>query len=472
MEKVRGETVGILSKRRWMKGNPFLTASIFLIFSTRLVTFVAFPTPITAPDTPTYFSGAFLDFSLVSFWGHASRGWIVPLVYALMPNAISLELFQLLFSGIAWAFLLFSIHAAKIMPTRYNGLAILFIAVLGSSSHVFQHDTSVLATSLTNSIFILLISFLLRAKYINDSRMLNITASILLSALLMIQKTSFIPIAIGLSLALILSMYKKISAKSQLIAIGTLVLLTLYSVFVGNNVDKIWQISYSGQTLLWQLGGQSPTATDFSSFLERKNVPKCITNEAPFQNINTSIGKILNSCPEAGPYLESGIQRDFANFIITNPSSVVKLAVFGMGASVTSSATNYGNAVSILPKFVSEIFFGTTTPQLLTDKVDDQISGFNLFKSGMAFWLSAPFFGWVLLTLTCSILRGRERNEDIFLYLILALCLLQSVFVVVLLPSEWVRQTSPFIIGSLISAVLLSFKNIQAIFADIAKNGK
>ncbi len=472
MEKIRSETMGILKERHWLKANPFLSLSIFFIVSTRLITFMAFPTPTVSPDTTTYFTGKFLDFTLVSFWGNASRGWLVPFVYALMPNAIFLELFQLLFSGLAWSILIVSIHAAKMMPWRYNELALLFLGFIGSSSHVVQHDTSVLSTSITNSIFILLISFLIRAKYVQKRVNLNLITCLFFSSLLMIQKTSFIPIAFGLSFVLILSIYGKKNKKKRLLAVGVLTLLTVYSISVGSNVDKQWQISYSGQTLLWQLGGQSPAAAEFSAFLKTQDAPQCITNDAPFQDINISIGAILNSCPEAISYLKRGIQRDFAKFVMLNPLAVAKLAVLGMGASVTSSATNYGNTVSLLPKFFSEIFFGSTTPSLLTNQVDDQISGFNVFKSGAAFWLYTPFFGWLLLAMLSTFLRGQDRKKDTFLHLILILCLLQSVFVLVLLPSEWVRQTSPFLIGALIVAVVLSIKNTKFILADVSKNGK
>ena len=472
MEKVGSKTMGLLSVKRSLKGSQILSVSIFLIIFTRLLTFLAFPTPKVSPDTPTYFSGKFLDFNLVSFWGNAARGWLVPFVYALMPNEICLGFFQLLFSGLAWSFLLTSIHAAKLMSPRSNNLAIIFMAILGSSSHIVQHDTSLLSTSLTNSIFILLISILLRARYVRNRELRNLIVGLFLAALLMIQKTSFIPISVGLSLALILSVYSKRNTRRRFFAVGVLTLITVYSISVGGNVDKNWQISYSGQTLLWQLGGQSPAAGEFSAFLKKEGAPACITNDAPFQNINISIGNILNSCPEASNYLKKGIQEDFAQFVISNPVPVAKLAVLGMGASVTSSATNYGNAVSVLPKFLTEIFFGSTTPSLLTNQVADQISGFNVFKSGAAFWIYAPFFGWVLLAMTSTFLRGQDRNKDILLYLILFLCLLQSVFVVVLLPSEWVRQTSPFMIGALITAVVLSMKNVMSIFEDVSKNGK
>lgn len=464
--------MGVLSNKKRNELNYFLATAIGLICSTRLITYIAFPNPISAPDSSTYYSGTFLDFSLVSFSGTASRGWVVPFVYAFMPNLTSLELTQLIFSGIAWCYLLLTISSLKVIPNKSNNYLLLTIALLGSSSHVVQHDTSVLSTSITNSIFILLIVFLIRTKFIVGSKKLNMCLGVLCSTMLMIQKTSFIPIAVTLSLILIWSLHDKIIPYSKLFVSGILFLLTSYAILVGSNVNSNWQISYSGQTLLWHLGGQSPTASEFASHLRKQNAPSCITIEAPYQDINSSIGKILNSCPNALSYLESGIQRDFVSFIFEDPSSGIRLAIYGVGASLTSSASNYGNAVSIVPKFVDGFFFGTTTPELLSPSVSDQVAGLNVFKSGSAFWLYTPFLGWIFLTLVSSILRGRDRRQDLFLYSILAICLVQSVFVVVLLPSEWVRQTSPFIIGALIISIILTFKNIQAISSIESKRDK
>ena len=143
-----------------------------------------------------------------------------------------------------------------------------------------------------------------------------------------------------------------------------------------------------------------------------------------------------------------------------------------MGAALTSSATNYGSAVSIVPKFVDDIFFGSTTPDLRSQNVSDQVSGLNVFKSGAAFWLSVPFVGWFLLMMVSAFLRGRERKDDSVLYWILAICLIQSVLVVILLPSEWVRQTTPFLISALVSTVVLTFKNITAVFSKVTKSDK
>ena len=464
--------MGILSKYNINRNNPSLIIALGLLIATRLITFIAFPNPISSPDSPTYFSSKFLDFSLVSFTGNAGRGWVVPFIYALLPNSVAVGILQLAISATAWCFLLISLNQMSLIRRKQNGYLLILLAALGSSPQIIQHDTSVLSTSLTNSIFILLLTALLRAKYLPKAKELNLFLGTICAALLMIQKTSFIPIAISLSILLIWFVYKQISVSTKLAAIALLLCLTAYSGFIGSNVNSNWQISYSGQTLLWHLGGQSPTADEFSTFLKQRNAPECITAEAPYQNIDTAIGKILNSCPKAQPYLKSEIQRDFMNFIVANPTATSKLAVYGMGASLTSSATNYGNAVSVLPNSVSDLFFGTTTPELLDQNISDQVAGLNVFESGAAFWLSVPFVGWIFLAVATGFMTANVRREDNPLYAILGLCIVQSLFVVVLLPSEWVRQTTPFVVGALIVAAVLSVRNLQTIFSAERMNGK
>jgi hypothetical protein len=189
-----------------------------------------------------------------------------------------------------------------------------------------------------------------------------------------------------------------------------------------------------------------------------------LTLEAPYQDLNTSIGKILNDCPAGAKFLKEEIQREFFSFLVTNPRAMVELVVIGAGASSTNSASNYGGAVSILPKFLSDVFFGTTAPNITDSNVQDQVEGLNLIKSGKPFWVFAPIFGWLLLASIGLFFRKNLNREEYILYAVLFLLLLQSVLVVVLLPSEWVRQTVPFVITILVLAMLLSAKFIAAIF--------
>jgi hypothetical protein len=182
-----------------------------------------------------------------------------------------------------------------------------------------------------------------------------------------------------------------------------------------------------------------------------------------------SIGKILNDCPAGAKFLKEEIQREFVSFLVTNPRAAVELVVIGAGASSTNSASNYGGAVSILPKFLSDVFFGTTAPNITDSNVEDQVEGLNLINSGKPFWIFAPIFGWLLLASIGIFFRKNLNREEYILYIALLFSLLQAALVVVLLPSEWVRQTVPFVISVLVLSMLLSAKFVAAIFDSTTK---
>ena len=463
--------MGVLNRMKNSPANPIFIVALFLIAGSRAITFFANPYPYTSPDSGTYYTGHFLDFDLVSLTGQSARGWVVPVVYAFMPNTPAIAITQLILSTMAWIYLLKAISRAYSSTKLVHNLLLLGIATLGSSPVIIQHDTSILATSITNTLFVSLIAVLVGLKYRKNSANGPIFAGIFFSGLLMIQKTTFIPIVIGLVCLMFISANKATLPKWRNFLGFAFVILTGFSLYVGNNVNSSWQVSYSGQTLLWQLGGQSPAASSFARYLQDIGAPKCLTADAPYQNLNISIGRILSDCPAGKQYLKTDFQKEFLRFILTHPTATAKLAVTGIGAAVTNSSSNYGSAVSILPTFASEMFFGTTAPNLLDSKVTSQVEGMNLLNTGGAYWIFAPLFGWVLFAGLGMILRKGSWKEDFELYLIMIFCLVQSAFIVILLPSEWVRQTSPFIIGTLITALILSIKNFKGASDLVAKNG-
>jgi hypothetical protein len=285
----------------------------------------------------------------------------------------------------------------------------------------------------------------------------------------MVQKPTFIPISLAVVLLALYTKWNQVLVMQKIVAVAAISMSIAYSSVLGSNVNSNWQISYSGQTLLWQLGGQSPVAAEFAAYLNEQGAPNCLTSEAPYQDLNTSIGKILNDCPAGAKFLKEEIQREFVTFLVTNPKAAGELVVIGAGASSTNSASNYGGAVSMLPKFLSDVFFGTSAPNITDSNVQDQVEGLNLIKSGKPFWIFAPIFGWLLLASIGLFFRKNLNREEYILYAALLFLLLQSSLVVVLLPSEWVRQTVPFVITILIFAIFLSSKFIVAIFDSTTK---
>lgn len=456
--------MGLLKIAHRVKGDLPLAFSIFILGVSRLATYIAFPQPVSAPDSGTYYSGEFLNFDLVSLTGHAARGWVVPAIYSFMPNQSSLELLQLIFSAIVWSFLLITIKHSKILSQKFTSYVVLFLAILGSSAQVIQHDSTVLATSIGNSLFVLLLALLIRIKYSPERKTITLFGILLIGFLLSVQKTTFLPIAIAITLMGLFTV-----RKHQTIRVTTsFIVLTFIAgvsiISIGTNVNNSWQVSYSGQTLLWQLGGQSPSAEEFAQHLTDRGAPGCITEEAPFENLDISIGKIINECPSGSEYIKSSIQREFVVFALTNPVATAKLAIFGIGAAITDSASNYGHAVSILPRSLSALFFGESYPSIVNNTVDSQVAGMDFLNSGKAIWLFTPILFWLLLGISCVFI-SRDRNyEDYFLLAIMAMNFVQAILVVILLPSEWVRQTSPFILGTLIISVVLTGKLAETIF--------
>lgn len=456
--------MGLLNVMFRVSRDLLLTFSVFILWFSRLATYIAFPQPVSAPDSGTYYSGEFLNFDLVSLTGHAARGWVVPAVYAFMLNQTNLELVQLVFSAIAWTFLLLTIKHSRILTQKFTSYTIFLLAILGSSAQVIQHDSIILATSIGNSLFVLLLALLIRIRYCLQRKTLTLFGILFIGFLLSVQKTTFLPIAIAITLLSFLTVRKTLTirAKTSFIALTLLAVVSIVS--VGSNVNNSWQVSYSGQTLLWHLGGQSPSAEEFAQYLSDRGAPDCITEEAPFENLDASIGKIINECPSGSDYLKSSIQRDFIVFAISNPAATAKLAIFGFGAAITDSASNYGNAVSILPRSFASMFFGESYPSIVNNNVDSQVAGMNFLNSGKAIWLFTPILFWIIFGLYGFIISRAMNHSSYFLLAIMAMNLIQAALVVILLPSEWVRQTSPFILGTLIISVILSGKSAETIF--------
>ena len=450
--------------------NPTLIICLLLIITSRIATYVAYPKGFRSPDTMTYYSGKFLNFDLVSFTGNSSRGWVVPMIFALMPSSSVLVLFQLLLSALAWVYLTLTLN--QVLTHLKIGIFVLICTtVVALAPQTIQHDTVILATSITNSLFVLLLSLLFKITYSKNISVKVYMTFLSVGTMLMLQKTSFFPIVLGVILLGSHSKWRQVNLTKKITASFLILTSIAYALIVGSNVNSSWQVSYSGQTLLWQLGGQSPVAHEFAEYLNKKGVPRCVISDAPYRDLDSSIGKVLNNCPSGVEFLKGGLQREFVYFVISNPGAAVELIVLGAGASATNSATNYGGAVSLLPKFLFEAFFGSTAPNITELKVENQVEGMNLINSNQPFWIYSPIFGWILMALIGFFARKNLHREELTLYFALVLNISQSALVVLLLPSEWVRQTSPYSLGILILSVFLTAKTFDAIFGSAPKRG-
>jgi hypothetical protein len=448
-------------KLKFVKNPPVFVSGLVFI-AVRLLSLMAFPQANYFPDTSTYYSGRFLNFHLVSFLGQAARGWPVNLVYALAPSSIGIILLQLGFSAFVWTYLINTVNQITFdLKIKYTLIVIL--TILGTSPEIVQHDLTLLSTSLVDSLLILCIIF--TAKILSDqkSNLRNALNLIGISSIIYIQKSTFIILSVCFTIIGLTSLKKLKVHVRTIVILGTIFIFT-YGSLVGVNVNNDWKGSYSGQSLLWQLGAQSPTSTDFATFLkERTTSPKCIYIAAPFANLDKEIGKILNDCPEGVNYLRNGIQRDFAKFAISEPKKAFKLISFGFGAAMTSSASNYGSAVTIFPQSTYSAFFGTTNPTLNSGSIQDQVAGTKAIESTGKFWLYTPLMFWVLTAALLIILTKPHSSRSKMYKYILMCSLGEMAFSNLLLPSEWVRQTIGYQLVALVSSLLIIGESIQKV---------
>ena len=419
-----------------------------LVFVSRIVTFVIFPNPIFYPDSPGYSNGKFLNFDLVSLTGDNSRSWPTPLLYSILPNIKLISAIQLTISGFAWFWLVYN-SVLYLKTRRFQILLLVILISFSSSTFIVQWDTTVLGTSLLISTTILILAQLIRV--LKKPNKLSNTAFLLsLLVLLAIEKLSNIPLVMGLMMIVAIVTFNKLKIRKFAILSVLAIFGLAYSVTVGVNVDRNWLGSYSGTTLLWQLGNQSPVAESFKEFLSSESqVPSCIYAEAPYEDLNSSIGKILNDCDDGLNYTRTGLQEDFIKFSLSNPIEIAKLSSLGFGAYYTNSANNYGNAVQILPNIFNSFTFGATQPSLNSGNIENQSEGYLVFNSGKAFWLYVPGIGILIAGLLAAAANTRiSRNLliDLLFLAISALFLLQAILATTFLPSEWVRQLAPYLI--------------------------
>jgi hypothetical protein len=452
------------SGSRRVPGSTYLP--ILLIFITRLASWIAFPEPRLSPDSESYSTAGWLDFSLVSFYGDATRGWPVPFFFSLFPSDSIRILAQLLLSACAYGFLIHSttyvLHGRK--ARWFFSIA---VVLFSTSPQVLQWDTTILGTSLmiTSLVFLAgaMIRIVVSTKF--DTRYVFFAVGILL--LLLFQKISNLILVLPITGILIFLKFKSLRNSFKTYLVVALILITPLAFLSSNNQEKYWKGSYSGTTLLWQLGDQSPAASNFAEFLsEKTDAPKCVFDTAPYKDLNQGIHNALHICPGGEMYARNDLKSDFARFILSDPKSAFKLVVLGVGATVTGSSGNYGNAVTIFPKFIYSSIWGEVSPDFRSSNDLDQSEIYNSLNSGEPLFLYCPLFIflgvglWVGVTRRYSKLNRAESNVFV------AICLItfaQAIFSYVMLPSEWFRQSIPYLIFGLI---INSFLIAKKVFED------
>lgn len=379
------------------------------------------------------------------------------MLYTLLPSDPLRVLGQLTLSGAAWTLLILAAAGFLKSPVLRLGVG-LGLALLASTPFVLQWDSSLLAPSLIQTALIALLAFTIWLfQEVTWPRIVfTLAAFAVLGAAkgphLLIVGVVFVTIAVAL---------RSRMSRQQLIAFSvSAVLIVGWSLVVSYNVDRAWPNSYSGQTALWLLGGQSRIAEPSSSWLQASGAPSCVTAHAPYTNLSESISAVVQECPEASAYLRESMQSDVVSFLASNPVAASLLVADGLGASVITNGTQYGAVFTAVPQSVAAIFFGSITPDPRDLGASDQVGAVDALRGGQPFTVFAPQVLWFiagLVALVMGITQDRTSNRFVGVMLLaFSLAVIATAMVtIVAAPTEWPRQLGPHW-ASLIAVALVA----------------
>ena len=437
--------------------------ALLIVWVSRVLTFLAFPQGTRFPDSAGYTLEE-LNFNPDWFLGNLQRSWPTPVLYSILPSDPLRILGQLTLSGAAWTLLILTVARVLRGPIPRLGVS-LALALLASTPFVLQWDSALLAPSLIQSSLIALLAFIIQlCQQVTWPRLLLTLAAF---AALGATKGPHILILGVLLVAVVVALRSRMSRQKLIAFSVSAILIAGWSFVVSYNVDRSWPNSYSGQTALWLLGGQSRIAEPLSSWLQASGAPSCVTEEAPYANLSESISAVVQDCPEASAYLRESMQSDVIGFLVSNPLEASLLVADGLGASIITNGTQYGSVFTVVPESVSNIFFGSITPDPRNIGASDQVGAVNALRSGQAFTVFAPQMLWLVFGLVVLIVMITRHQASVrltaLMLLTFSLALIgTSIVTIVAAPTEWPRQLGPYwtsLIAIALVAVGLTISN-------------
>jgi len=432
-----------------------LTPALATIWVSRVMTFFAFPRGTRFPDTPGYTLEA-VNFTPGWLIGNLQRPWPTPVLYAVLPSDPLRVLGQLVLSGVAWTLLIVVVVSLVKGNVLRLGLA-LTLALLASTPFVLQWDTSLLAPSLMQSSLVALLAFTI--KLFQQVTWTRIALTLAALTVLGAAKGPHLVIVVIVILSLGIALRYRMSRMQLTVLFLAGVLIGAWSALVSYNVDRSWPNSYSGQTALWLLGGQSGIAEPLSAWLSASGAPTCVTQDAPYMDLSGSITAVVQDCPEASLYLRESMQTDVIRFLLSHPVDAASLIADGLGASVITNGTQYGSVLTVVPESVSDLFFGSISPDPRDLGASDQVGAVDALRSGQPFTVVAPQLLWLivglglLLLVTLSRWATERRLAALLLSFTLAL-VITSVVTIIAAPTEWPRQLGPYWVLTIAIAIL------------------
>ena len=440
----------VVEKRR----NPqIFRLLVVVIVTTRVLSWLSNPSGVLHPDSSTYLPLQWGDFSKVSFLGNAQRSWVVPLLYALSPSNSARILVQLLIGACVWILVLrFVIQHCK--DSSYQVPLLVILTLIGCSPSIVQFETAILATSTIIYLLLAYVMLSIHMLFQEKITLVQLSVFVLLGWLNLSVKGSNLIIVLPLLIFMIAKSKSRVEKWNMLAVTLVAATLVIQSGLMNWQNDKQLRYTYSSFTMLWHLGKQSPTSSGLTSYLSTRGAPECLTQDAPFEDVTKSLSRIHSECPAAKAYLESNFKKDVFTFLVRNPGDLLRNASTGLAIAFSSTASNYGTVVSVLPQPLANFVFGGVAPDFRMSGIDSQSALGTDLRDREPLWVFIPGLILALFPIAIRITNWRKTSVGHLLIALHFLLVAEMLLTITILPSEWFRQNAQYLISLYVLGVI------------------
>lgn len=366
------------SIRRNVERNPipflvicfFLLSNLFILFSSQ---------PITYPDSPTYIvAGEPISVEInggdawtgettgtLSFLGNSIRSWPNVLFYSLVSNnyeRIILQTFLYILSFTILTLIIGFLYSNNTL--RSNTIHFLNL-ILFLSPQVFQWNNLILSESLTISLIILDVSFLI--LFLAQPKNIFIFMSVLfLSTIIAIIKLNFVFVLFSVIIILLIFLWNNNVTFSKLLILSTICLFSLFCVIgINKNINDNWGVGDrpSRNTMNFFFITAEGPGTPFGIFLREKlplGVPTCLKdNWADDTQPYVHAGRMIDICPTGVRWVNENFIYWYAKLVISNPIYAFKYFKHYLPL-INSSALYYTNTYVFVPHSLVHLYFVDT----------------------------------------------------------------------------------------------------------------
>jgi hypothetical protein len=318
--------------------------------------------PVTYPDTKTYRTGKFLDFSLTSLDGRSLRPWGASVWMALWPSNWAMVVGQVVLSVLAWIALTLTVAAAIQRPALRRAIVLLLL-VLASTAQVAGWDLALLSESVSISSGILTLAAAIRFTTGPSWG----RAAVFLAAALWFSMTrpNIFPTLLAWACALMVIGVLRRQILPWVVVAAALVVFSLYGYVYNVRSDPSWRangtVTRTTVAYAYPVSAYDPVAKAVLADLRKSDAPRCMIPAVPGDvgphGPTAWVVQTAAGCPGMDAWLTANWSRWWERWLLHHPGQAFQIVQAELPNAL--SLPIWTGVVAAVPSSVSSLYFGS-----------------------------------------------------------------------------------------------------------------